>query len=413
MATTDPTARLAIAKARREEIAAEAEAAAERAKAPYRDALARAELQEQQAKATKAASAAREAPSPGPLTELAGAMAAIPRADKKPELTIGTDGGAAAASLLAARVLAQQGQRIAQKVVPLLGGTCCLVIAGTTPPVSGTLALFNAREQIATEARAVADADAATANAAWAASQAAPVTKSLLALGPLSEAVTVGSAALQAAAAVGSYLIPDRTYAAVNIAGSDDHLLAIAVAGMLGNRAVFPQNLPLADTNALLDGFGTWLATSAARSEINTQRLASLGDAADVTTAAARTALETAIASDAAARALHQDLLALLATVDEDGTSFMAQVLAQKRTVALLQAGAKILYLKVHSTAGSAIGEKSAFSTPVMKVAGSAIISWLLTDAGGTTLAAEAVADMSRHIAVEDVDSELEQARRV
>ncbi len=413
MALPDPATRLAIAKAHREEILAEAEAAAERAKAPYRDALARAELQEQQAKTTKAASAAKEAPPPGPLADLAGALAAIPRADKKPELTIGTDAGAAAAGVLAARVLVQHGEQIAEKVIPLLGGRPCLVIAGPTPPASGTVALFNARLQIITEARAVADANADAASAAWAALQTAPVTKSPLALVPLGAAITAGGAALQAAAAIGSYLIPDRSYGAVKIAGSDDRLLAIAVAGKLGGSAIFPQNLPPADADALLDDFGAWLATSAAHSETNTQRLASLGDAEDAAAVAVRAGLETAIASDKAARAMHQDLLALLATTDEAGTSFIARLLAEKRIDALLQTDAKILYLQVHATAGSSIGEKSAFSTPVMKVAGSAIISWLLTDAGGTTLAAEAIADISRHIAVEDVDSELEQARHI
>lgn len=282
MSAPDPATRLAIAKARREEILAEAEAAAERAKAPYRDALARAELQEQQAKTTKATSAAKEAPPPGPLADLA----AIPRADKKPELTIGTDAGEAVASVLTARVIVQHGQRIAEKVIPLLGGTPCLVIAGDTPPASGTAALFNARQQIITEARGVADADAAAANAAWAALQAAPVTKTLLAPGALGAAITAGSAALQAVAAIGSYLIPDRSYAAVKIAGS----------------AIFPQNLPPADADALLDGFGAWLATSEGRSETNTQRFADLGDAEDAAAVAVRAGLETAIVNDKAAR---------------------------------------------------------------------------------------------------------------
>lgn len=409
MAEIDPATRLAMAKARREEILAEAEAAAERAKAPYRDALARAELHEQQAKTSSAAKAA--AP-PGPLADLATALAAIPRADKKPDLTIGTDAGAAAAGVLAARVIIQLAGQIADKIGSQLGDKPCLVIAGSELPSSGVLALFNARLNIISDARTVADANAAAADTVWAKPR-VPSSKALVALGTLGTAVSAGGAALQAAAAIGSYLLPDRSYAAVKIAGSDDRLLTLAVAGKLGGRAVLPQHLRPADAGALLAGFGKWLAISTARSDTNTQRLAALGDAKDPASAAVRTAIETAIASDTAARALHQDLLALLATTDTAGTSFIARLLAEKRVDALLQDGANILYLQVHATAGSSIGEKSAFSTPVMKVAGSGIISWLLTDAAGTTLAAEAIADISRHIAVEDVDSELEQSRHI
>lgn len=346
-----------------------------------------------------------------------------PSVDAAAKMTAGENAGLLEGTLLAANVINISARRIADEVKAALdGSTPALVVHGGTGALD--VAMWRAvKARIAALEAMVNEVEtqlAATEAALSRAPSGGPIPANFP-LAPLTAAITTFGVLLGNAANLASYFQTSFTVTGEPVEGVDDQLLVAATARCLSKS--FTVYLPGASPNeakafALIETISTFRQ----RADVAIARLDSL-DAAITPPAAPPNAKALALAAGArgAATAVTKAcdaLLNSLITPDANGVLPLGLMASQATLGAILDAGAKIVRVKVHQVSHGLYvredGRLTAFfrrrenDSPEMEVAGGAVISFTLQEADGKILTAASLRDQSSYLRLNMVDSWLE-----
>jgi hypothetical protein len=303
---------------------------------------------------------------------------------------VGEGAGNGEASMLAAKAVGDAAKRIAADLKDKIGTGKVVIYAGQQKPTFGRWNAFSVQVEIARDSFARADFAKTQADqiAETKPAAAGGGTESVGAL------ITGAGAVLDLGAKLGSYFQSDYKVWGVTVAGSDDDLLAVSVAGALSGSWYPAKWVPQSSTQPITDLLKP-LAAAREKSVADSQAVQEKRDRfkaeADKesdpkkkerlnTIAAAYTRAADACT---AAQKRFDDLLASLASVT-DGVP-LAVYIADEKTVSdrLGVAGNLILFVRLNAPAGGRYTKKNLwtyFGGMPFFVSGGAIASYLLVD---------------------------------
>jgi hypothetical protein len=283
---------------------------------------------------------------------------------------VGTGAGNAEASLLAALVVEEAGARIARAVKAQLGAAECVVYSGSQRPTFSRWRAFDeqrAMVQVSFENAATAVKEANAAESKVGVTGPAPGGAQVESLGAL---LTAGGAALDVASKIGSYFQSDYKVNGVTVSGSDDELLAVAVAGRLpgcflpGRWSPLVTDMSFGDLLRplmdLRDGSTSALVSAQAKAEEFKRR----ADAEKETKKKEQLALVAVAyrrAADltAGAQKRFDDFVASLGTADKDGTPLAVAILDERAMHEKLKNGAFAIIVRLNTAVGGSYTKKN------------------------------------------------------
>lgn len=380
---------------------AAAQVAAEKAQAEAQKALADAhkavfDQQKAAADAQAAAVAAEQTALKAKFGTVAGSEATTGAVE------IGEGAGNGEASMLAAKAVQRAAEQIAQAIVDKGKDEHYIIYAGQQKPSFGRWNAFRVQIEIAKDS--FARAEYAKSQADDIARPPKQLTESRAGAESVGAFITGAGAVLDLGAKLGSYLQSDYNVLGATVAGSDDDLLAVTVAGRLEGSwyparwvpqsAVEPITELLKPLAAMRERSVTDLQTVQEHLTRYKEEAERTKDAKKKQTLTAIVAAYTRTADAyAAAQKRFDELVASLAAVT-DGVPLAVHIVDEKTVSDKLEAGSRLVFLRLNTPAGGRYTRKNLwtfFGTMPFYVSGGAIASYVVVDSktGGVLTAGQ------------------------
>ncbi len=366
-----------------------AQVAAEKAQAEAQKALADAQKavfdqQKSAAEAQAAAIAAEQTALKAKFGTVAGSQATTGAVE------IGEGAGNGEASMLAAKAVENAAERIAGAIATLGEGKHYVIYAGQQKPTFGRWNAFRVQIEIAKDSFARAEFAKSQADEIATPPQ---LTQSRAGAESVGTFITGAGAVLDLGAKLGSYFQSDYKVMGATVAGSDDDLLAVTVAGKLTNSwypARWVPQTAVEPITELLKPLAAMRERSVIDLEAVQEHLATYQAEAEKTKDAQEkqtlgavvAAYQRAAEAYAAAQKRFDDLLASLAAVT-DGVPLAVHIVEEKTVSDKLAAGSRLVFLRLNTPAGGRYTKKSLwtfFGTMPFYVSGGAIASYVVVE---------------------------------